>query len=580
YAIKMAMFPSGSAVTIHNALVTAAGTNGFYVQTKTGDAGYMGSDYSGMFVFTGAGSPNLAMAAIGTRVSVSGTVDAFQGETELDNLTSVTIDSATVEALPALVTATYAEVKTGGTRSAALEGVLTQLTAASVTAFNATYGESTLTAPDANTLIMDDFLDTGLAPAIGTNYASIAGVYAIRNSVGTILPRGASDLVIGAPGLASIGPTMTYARVGTTNNTDTFPSALTVTLTAPAQGATTVMLMSGATANLTVPATVVVPSGATTVTVPVTAVAANAQPVVVTAMLGTDMKSSNVRVLAANDAPTTVAISPPSASVAAGGTVTFTVTLDLPADTAKTVNLSVAPASGTLPASVSIATNAISQTFTYTNTAASGTATVTATFGASTATATVTVATGANHLVINEVDYDQVGADAAEFVEIYNPTGAPIDLTGKALLLVNGSNSAVYGTINLASAGSLAGGQYLVVTTAVAVPVGALKVDPNWHTSGGDVQNGAPDGLALVDTSSHTVIDALSYEGPITGAILGTGFPASTSLVEGTVLPDTVADSNTGPGSLCRSPNGTDTDNAATDWAFCATSTPGVANTL
>jgi hypothetical protein len=65
----------------------------------------------------------------------------------------------------------------------------------------------------------------------------------------------------------------------------------------------------------------------------------------------------------------------------------------------------------------------------------------------------------------------------------------------------------------------------------------------------------------------------------MTAAILGSGFPATVSLVEGTALPATVADSNTAPGSLCRNPNGTDTDNAATDWSFCTTPTPGTANT-
>ena len=39
-----------------------------------------------------------------------------------------------------------------------------------------------------------------------------------------------------------------------------------------------------------------------------------------------------------------------------------------------------------------------------------------------------------------------------------------------------------------------------------------------------------------------------------------------------------VADSNTVAGSLCRSPDGQDTDNAATDWTFCTTLTIGTAN--
>ena len=47
-------------------------------------------------------------------------------------------------------------------------------------------------------------------------------------------------------------------------------------------------------------------------------------------------------------------------------------------------------------------------------------------------------APAATHLVLNEVDYDNVGADNREFVEVFNGTGAPVDLADKAVVLVNG----------------------------------------------------------------------------------------------------------------------------------------------
>jgi hypothetical protein len=46
------------------------------------------------------------------------------------------------------------------------------------------------------------------------------------------------------------------------------------------------------------------------------------------------------------------------------------------------------------------------------------------------------------------------------------------------------------------------------------------------------------------------------------------------NLVEGTALVAT----DTLTGALCRSPNGTDTDNANTDWVVCTTLSPGSAN--
>ncbi len=107
------------------------------------------------------------------------------------------------------------------------------------------------------------------------------------------------------------------------------------------------------------------------------------------------------------------------------------------------------------------------------------------------------------------------------------------------------------------------------------MPATAQKIDPGWTTNA--VQNGSPDGLALVDTSTNTLIDAFSYEGAITAAMLP-GFATPPSLVEGTVLGSTVADSNTTDGSLCRHPNGQDTDDAASDWGLCATLSPGTAN--
>jgi len=161
--------------------------------------------------------------------------------------------------------------------------------------------------------------------------------------------------------------------------------------------------------------------------------------------------------------------------------------------------------------------------------------------------------TGNAHLVINEVDYDQVGTDTGGFVEIANTGTAAASLDGTALVLVNGGDGAEYGRKPLT--GSLAAGAKLVV-----------DVDP---------QNGAPDGLALVDTAKSVLLDALSYEGAITTATIGTKV---FDLVEGTVLPADVADSNSIDGTLARIPDGTDANDAATDWAFTTTPTPGAAN--
>ena len=155
-------------------------------------------------------------------------------------------------------------------------------------------------------------------------------------------------------------------------------------------------------------------------------------------------------------------------------------------------------------------------------------------------------------LVLNEIDYDQVGADSAGFVEIFNAGVGSADLAGVALVLVDGGTGDEY--LRRTLSGTLAAGAYLVVEV--------------------DAQNGAPDGVALIDAGGG-LLDALSYEGAIDAAAIGT---ATYSLVEGTVLPAATADSNTDNGSLARIPNGSDTDDAATDWAFTTTVTRGGAN--
>jgi Lamin Tail Domain len=156
-------------------------------------------------------------------------------------------------------------------------------------------------------------------------------------------------------------------------------------------------------------------------------------------------------------------------------------------------------------------------------------------------------------LVINEVDYDQVGADSDGFVELKNTGAAAIDLAGLALVFVDGADSAEYDREALT--GTLDPGSYLVVA--------------------GDPQNGAPDGLALVDTDDGALLDAFSYEGGITAAVIS---GRTYSLVEGTMLPATVADSNAAAGSLSRIPDGADTNDAAADWVFTTTLTRGAAN--
>jgi len=184
---------------------------------------------------------------------------------------------------------------------------------------------------------------------------------------------------------------------------------------------------------------------------------------------------------------------------------------------------------------------------------------------------------GPVHLVINEIDYDQPGGtDDAEFVEIYNAGASPVSMANKALVFVNGANNLEYLRVPLAAGGILPPGGYLVVGSSnLVVAPGAAVIRlaaPN------SIQNGAPDGVALVNVATQQLLDAFSYEGSITSAVI-TGFPGPVSLIEGAALSPLIFDDGLGTNSLIRWPNGVDSNNAATDWRLSGSPTPGAANT-
>ncbi|HEX2164065.1 MAG TPA: lamin tail domain-containing protein, partial [Thermoanaerobaculia bacterium] len=164
---------------------------------------------------------------------------------------------------------------------------------------------------------------------------------------------------------------------------------------------------------------------------------------------------------------------------------------------------------------------------------------------------------GGGRLVINEVDYDQPGTDAAEFVELVNAGGADLELAGHQLVLVNGNNGLAYETFDL-PAGTLAPGDWFVVCADAAnTPECDLDVTPNTNL----IQNGAPDAVAVV--RDGVVVDALSYEGTVPGFVEGA--PAGA---------DDAGEDHLG---LSRLPDGADSDDNAADFSpRCVT--PGAAN--
>ena len=100
---------------------------------------------------------------------------------------------------------------------------------------------------------------------------------------------------------------------------------------------------------------------------------------------------------------------------------------------------------------------------------------------------------------INEFHYDNDGTDTNEKIEVIAPAGT--NLSGWKIVLYNGGNGAQYSTLNLSGTTTdQCGGHGTAVVTA--------------PTATG-IQNGGPDGFALVN-ASNAVVQFLSYEGSFT----------------------------------------------------------------
>ena len=99
---------------------------------------------------------------------------------------------------------------------------------------------------------------------------------------------------------------------------------------------------------------------------------------------------------------------------------------------------------------------------------------------------------------VSEIHYDNASTDADERIEVAGPAG--MDLSGWSVVLYNGSNGATYGTRTLTES---------IPATCTDRGVIVLAYPSN------GIQNGAPDGWALVDAGGN-VVEFMSYEGTMT----------------------------------------------------------------
>lgn len=103
----------------------------------------------------------------------------------------------------------------------------------------------------------------------------------------------------------------------------------------------------------------------------------------------------------------------------------------------------------------------------------------------------------ATPIFINEIHYDNTGTDTMEFIEIAGPSG--VSLSGWSLVLYNGATGQSYANWILPTSFNISNQQNGFGAVSLLLPTNGL-------------QNGSPDGIALVDLGNN-VVQFLSYEG-------------------------------------------------------------------
>lgn len=174
-------------------------------------------------------------------------------------------------------------------------------------------------------------------------------------------------------------------------------------------------------------------------------------------------------------------------------------------------------------------------------------------------------------VVINEFSYDDGGTDDLEFVELYNRSTVPVDISGWTL--VNPDNiGPLYG------AGTGVDPTYVIPPGTILAPGGfwvmgpSLVVNVNQVIGTTDLFENSNEALELRD-ASNVIVDSLCYEigagtfGP--HPMEGNGFYGDLAVGNGTGMPSS---------SIARILDGYDNDDNGRDFSCCVRPTPGATN--
>ncbi|WP_330166782.1 thrombospondin type 3 repeat-containing protein [Corallococcus sp. NCRR] len=335
------------------------------------------------------------------------------------------------------------------------------------------------------------------------------------------------NVITDVPRLVSLTPSTATVNAGAAQ---VFTVTLESAPTAPVQ--VLLALTSPATPFGALSATsVTVDAGETTATVTFTAAAEGEGTGAVSASLNGITRSAALTVL---PPPAKLAsVTPGTASVTVGTTQTFTVTLDRKAPAGgAAVDVAFTPSElGSLSAStVTVPEGQTTATVVFTATEATGDGQLTASYQGVTKQAAVTVAAVQGHVVISEIAGQGLTVNADDYIELYNPTNAAVNITGWKLLYRTASTTST--TTNFTVLATLpaatikAHGYYLVAATSYSTS--AVPADYTWGNtdisgSTGNVRLGMAD--VTVDPTS------------LTGVVDTVGFGNGRTVVEGAAAP-------------------------------------------
>ncbi|RKH01058.1 amidohydrolase [Corallococcus sp. CA053C] len=336
----------------------------------------------------------------------------------------------------------------------------------------------------------------------------------------TDVPR----LTVLSPNTATVNAGAQQVYTVTLESAPTTPVQVLLTLTPPAGSA------FGALADTSV----TVPVGQTSATVVFTAAAEGEGTGTVSASLNGITRTASLTVL---PPPAKLAsLSPDVVTVSAGKTQVFTVTLDRKAPAGgAAVDLALSPSDvGAIAptTTVVVAAGQTTATVTFTAAATEGTGQLTAAYAgvSKQAAITVKVVTGAEHVVISEIAGQGLTVNGDDFIELYNPTDADVDISGWKLLYRTASTTSTTTAFTvlatLPTATIKAHGYFLVAATSYSTT--AVPADFTW----GNTDISGTTGNVRLGTAS------VSTDPTATDGVIDTvGFGAGRTVVEGTAAP-------------------------------------------